>query len=269
MPMTETEVFDSTDPVINQSAVYKYTCEANLYSALEVVALDIFEDRYEIFLLPLSFTAKGKKSLQKGLKDFNYAYVQQRDRSFLMHVFNQYEMDHGKTATIELLEWMRNVTDSTAESIENNLSSIYFTNKRERRIVKIPPRVERYFGLRQLLRDQYHETMAWQELDPSWFESNWDKAFKEKHAYDYYGTIENIWDPSNRASAFGNTIYGKIAWENACQGSKPDEAELKLIGDWIIDKNEHLASGDYENPAALFVSPILRAEYVKRHLIID
>lgn len=267
--MTEAEIFDSTDPLTNASDVYKYTAVANLYNALKVVALDIFEDRYEIFLLPLSFTSKSKKSLQVALRDFEYAYAQQNDRPFLVSVFNRYETAHGKIATIELLEWMRNTTDSTASGVAGNLTSLYFDIKRERRKIQIPPRIQRYFGVRELLRDQYGETMGSRELDPSWLESTWDIAFHAKHAHDYYGTIENSWDPGVWAFAFGSAIYGKVAWENACQGSKPEEAELKLIGDWIVEHSDHLSAKDYENPASLFVSPILRAEYVRRGLILD
>jgi hypothetical protein len=265
MAMTEAEIFNSTDPIINTSDVYKYTVTAGLYRALEVVALDSFDDRYEIFLLPLSFTPRGKKSLQKGLENYVYTHAQKINKPFLISVFNQYEADHGKIATIELLEWMRNVTDSTAASIERRLSTIYYTNKREKKTVKTPPRVERYFGLWQLLRDQYDGTIKSYDLESV---SKWDIDFHAKHAHDYYGTIENNWDPSH-ASFFADTIFAKIAWENACQGSKPDEAELKLIGDWIIESSDHLSAKDYESPAALFVSPILRAEYVKRRLIMD
>ena len=122
--MTEVEIFDSTDPMTNATDVYQFTAVANLYNALEIIALDAFEDRYEIFLLPLSFTAKGKKSLQKALDNYLYAYAQKNDRPFLIAVFNQYEADLGKAATIDLLEWIRNVTDSSASSVARYLSYI-------------------------------------------------------------------------------------------------------------------------------------------------
>lgn len=267
--MTEAEIFESTDPFTNASDVYKFTAAGNLYNALEVIALDVFEDRYEIFFLPISFTSKSKKTLQIALRDFEYAYAQQNDRPFLVSVFNRYEANHGKIATIELLEWMRNITDSTASGIEGNLTSLYVKLKRGQKKMQIPPRIERYFGIRELLRDQYGATMGSRNLDPSCLESKWDIAFHAKHAHDYHDTIENSWNPSDWAYAFGCAINGKIAWENACQGSKPNEAELKLIGDWVVEHSDHLSSKNYRSPAALFISPILRSEYVKRRLIQD
>jgi hypothetical protein len=268
MAMTEQEVFDSTDPVVNTSSVYQYTAVANIYSVIGILALDKFDDRYQTFLLPLSFNKSGKKTLQRGLDDFKYSFLQKKDKSFLMSVFNIYEAEHGKKSTIELLDWIRNVEDSTASSLENHLSNLDDIKQREKKI-KIPPRIERYFGIRTLLRDQYLNTMASRELDSSWFESKWDKSFYEKQKHDYYGEIENTWNPGDYAAGFGRTIYAKVAWENACQGNKPNAEELKAIGDWIIENTRHLSTEDYEDPAFLNISPILRAEYVKRGIVRD
>lgn len=267
--MTDLEIFDSTDPLINETDVYQYTAAANLYHVLGVIALDLFGDRYSTFFLPSSFTLKGKKSLQIVLDNYQYVYDRDNNRPFLVSVFNQYEADHGKVATVELLDWMRNVTDSAAKSIASYLSYIHHDLTRGKKIVSIPPRVERYFAHRELLRDQYFQTTMTQDLDPSYFDTRWDKAFYAKHEHDYYGDVENTWDPSDIAAMFVKTIQSKVAWENACQGSKPNEDELRVIGDWIIEHNDHLAAKDYENPASLFVSPILRAEYVRRGLILD
>lgn len=262
--MTEAEIFDSTDPVVNATDVHKFTIAANLYHALGVVALDAFEDRYDVFFLPKSFTPKGKKSLQKVLDSYQYVYDQKNDKPFLISVFNQYEADHGKVATIELLEWMRNAEDSPAGSLGNYLGGI-----KQQKVAETPARIERYYAFHELLLDRYLSTIACQDLHPDESGCKWDSVFHAKHAHDYYGTVENTWDPGDAAAAVGSTLRAKIAWENACQGSKPDEAELKLIGDWIIENRDFLEAEDYISPAVLYVSPILRAEYVKRELIVN
>ncbi len=266
--MTESEIFDSTNSVVNATEVYKFTTVSNLYTVLEVVALDVFENRYEIFFMPLSFTKKGKESLQRGLKDFKYAYVQQNDVPFLISVFNRYEADLGKPAALELLDWMRNVEHNSAKTIVSGLSSIFFTHKRSGKFLIAPPRVERYFGLWQLLREQFSSTMGSRELDTSWFESKWDLEFHSKHTYDYYGEMENTWNPADSASIFGNVICGKIAWENSCNGSQPSADEMKLIRDWIIANEERLSISDFPDLNELFISPVLKAEYVKRKIIV-
>lgn len=266
--MTEQEIFDSTDPVINASHVHQFTVVRNIYSAIRVLALDVFEGGYQLYLLPLSFNKQGKKTLQRGLANFKYSYVQNNDRPFLLSVVNMYEAEHGKKSTIELLEWIRNVQESTASSLGSWLSSMHSKIHHGDNKIKIPPRIERYFGIRELLRSQYLDTKASQELDFGWLQSKWDKDFYEKQAYDYYGEIENSWDPGDCVAVFARTIYAKVAWENACQGSKPDATELKLIGDWIYE-NTDTHTKDYEDPAALFITPILRAEYVKRGIVRD
>lgn len=265
--MNEKDIFESTDERKNTSEVFKFSVVRNIYSAICLLCLDIFESRYEIFMLPRSFTPSGKASLQRALKDFKYSYLQALDKNYLVSVLNRYEQDQGKKATLELLDWIRNATDNSAAGMERLLSNLHTEIiRKEIKPKKIPLRIERYFSFRELLRDSYLASDGTKELDPSWFESEWDQHFYKLQAYDYYGKMEITFDPSLTAFVYANTLYGQIAWENACQGGPPDVTETVEISNWLATHSgSYLESGFTVND--LCISPLLRSEYISRSII--
>jgi len=229
----------------------------SLYCGISILCLDIFDDRYKEFLLPESFSEKSKYALQEGMKNFTYEKVQKNDVNFLLHVFNIFENKNGKAATIILLDWIRNAFDVESATFQSHIRSICWDVGTDH----APLRIQRLTALSEILSDRYD----FQELDPFLFETKWDKSFYKLQWYDYYGDMENLFSPEDLAADMGRTLYYKIAWENVCL-DPPDNLELKMIGDWVVKAYSN-GDSEYADPQVLSISPILRAEYVRRGII--
>lgn len=268
--LTERDLFESTDPAKNDSEIFRNTVVAGLYSALRVLVLDAFDQRYsEPYFLPESFRLDQKKKLQALMKDFDYSMVQRNDRPFLMFVFNEYASFAGLGPTRLLLDWMRNATDSEAKSVERYLSGASWGIKRKELTLQspLPLRLERYFSFWDLLREIFQNgEVRWQELGPDWLETPFDLDFYKRQEYDYYGEIENTFDASDWASSFSDILLAKIAWEHTCQGCPPTEQEMTEISDWMVQHNKYWKV-DREKMQNLFISPLLKEDLLKRQII--
>lgn len=271
MTISEKEIFESTDSSRNNSPVFNNTVARGIYSAIRVLALDIFEDRYNAFFLPLSFNKKGKLALQRGLKKFKYEYLQKMDRNYLISIFNQYEIEMGREATLLLLDWIRNAEDSEAEGIEWLFFEAHLLISKEKKepISPIPLRLQRYFAFRELLRDQYLKSIGEEDLSPDFFRTDFDIDFYKLQEYEYFGELETTFDPSLDAANFARVLCGKIAWENSCEGGRPDVAELNSISRWMSQHVPRRWIDGERNIENMSISPLLKTDYIRRRIIIQ
>lgn len=268
--LTEKDVFESTDVTRNDSEAFKYTVASNLYDALRLLLVDVFDERYyEPYFVPQSFRLVHKKKLQSLVKDFDYSMVQRNDRPFLMRVFNEYAGFAGVGATRLLLDWMRNASDSEASHSHRLLGNVNWGIKRKelKLVSPLPLRLERFFCFWDLLTETFQSgEVFWQELGPDWFETPFDLDFYKRQEYDYYGERENVFDPSNEASSFSSTLLAKIAWENTCQGYPPTKEEMTEISEWMALHENHWETEE-NKMQFLFISPLLKEDFLKRRII--
>jgi hypothetical protein len=173
-----------------------------IYSGVRTLCLDIFEDWYSTYCLPLTFNQQGKKALQNALEDFKYAYVQQSDRGYIIELFRRYEENQGEDATRDLLEWIHNATNYDAYSTWNGLSEGRLCVRRNEASSPPPAVLERVFSIYDFYISSAFEDKFPSELGPSFFKSEWDRLFLKKQYYDYYGEMECTFDPSSEAMIF-------------------------------------------------------------------
>ena len=237
-----------------------------IYSGVRTLCLDIFEDWYSTYCLPLTFNQQGKKALQNALEDFKYAYVQQSDRGYIIEVFRRYEENQGEDATRDLLEWIHNATNYDAYSTWNGLSEGRLCVRRNEASSPPPAVLERVFSIYDFYISSAFEDKFPSELGPSFFKSEWDRLFLKKQYYDYYGEMECTFDPSSEAMIFERCIFSKIAWESICNGERLNDAQLNEIFDWARPY-DHRKITNPKQLNHLYITPRLRSEYVKRGII--
>lgn len=269
-PLTERDLFESTDPAKNNSEIFRSTVVAGLYDALRLLVVDVFDQRYnEPYFLPKTFLAKDKKRLQGLMKNFDYSMLLSGDRDYLWRIFKEYSVFAGSDSTRLLLDWMRNASDREANSTCWHLSGVNWGLKRKELTLhsRLPLRLERYFSIWDLLRENFQNgEVRWQELGPDWFETPFDLDFYKRQEYDYYGERENVFDPSNQASRFSDTLLAQIAWENTCQVHPPTVQEMTEISEWMAKHKNSWEITD-NKMQDLFVSPLLKEDLLKRRII--
>lgn len=265
--MIESEIFDCENNIESLSSTYKNRIISEFYSILRVILLDAFEDRYEIFLLPRIFDKNWKASLQNSFRKFEYKYVIQKDKDFLISVFNNLDSKFGKEPTLLLLDWIKNAGDIQANEVVGRLNeTAYDIKEKKLKPVGMPLRLERFYSFQALLLDQFNLTSSYHQLSSTWLSTAHDVSFYKLQEYDYLGDKEITFDPSDHAYAFGSLLYSKIAWENTCQGYPPTEQEMTEISEWIAHHNGYWKHGQHMLQH-LFISPLLKEDLLKRRVI--
>lgn len=240
---------------------------------LSLLSLDACEPFYKHLCLPASFTKDTKQGLQECLRDYSWETVHQnsekneKQEAYVVTVFQLLEKKFGLSVVQDIGEWMGASDDYYAENFANDVTHIINNIESGALKVKVLPRVERYWALRELIQDSFG--YLWDEaLEPVNLKTRWDKAHYEAHNNPDPDEALNTWYPDARAYLGASLMQERIAWENACQDPAPDDAELDAINSWVnTNRASYRSNSKPVDARAMFLSPRLKAEYQKQRLI--
>jgi hypothetical protein len=260
MPFTEDEFQQYSDSEKNIRFNKKEIISSNIYRALCVIVLDMFEN-YESFFMPSFFNKAWQKEIQNMMVDYKFIDAARGDVEFLKRLFNHLEICFGKKQTLLLLEWIKNSTDVNASGTEHKLSSLkYDLRTKGIHTHTMPLRLQRYFSFEKLLFDQHSGGST--DMDVDSIKTKHDQRFYALQEYDGEITFQ----PDSEAASLFRNLAGMIAWENACSGGKPDAAELDTISNWLAEYAKTWPM-DNNRVTDLYITPLLRNDYIERRII--
>lgn len=230
------------------------------YDAFICLSMDVFWDRRQVLYLPHTFTDRSVKTLRQVMEYYSYSLVQQVDKAFVMSALDLYEQHHGTDAAWDLISWIRDAGHVQAswcyKFISEELSRLHKAGS----INQAPQRLQRLRHLERALMAEYFES----DTEFVMTESPWDERMVALQEHDYFGTMENDFNPGYCASSMVGNLYVKIAWENACQGNRPSQAEMDSLNEWVRSTDRYAREEDLN---AFWLDPRLRAEYVRRGIV--